>query len=172
MAYNTSTGAYTTPTGAETATTGQTIASATWNAINTDYAAAFNAITGSSGQVTFVSLLTGGPVSTGAPVVISSVSTTTVGATTGSLIILTSSVSTCFLTLPAASTYPGRWLYIKQGASPACSVSSNSSNVVLLGATAAQTVIISVSTSGQWANIQSDGTNWQVMARGNNQPPA
>ncbi len=168
MAYTPATGAYVAPTGSETATSGQTIASATWNSIHTDYAAAFNAVTGFSGQVTFVSLLTGGSLSTASPVVISSVSTTTVGNNVSSLIILTNSVSTCFLTLPAASTYPGKWLAIKHGVSPACSVSSNSSNVVLLGATAAQTVIISVSTSGQWATLQSDSLNWQIMSAGSN----
>lgn len=41
MSYNTSTGVFTDVAGATTATAGQTIASATWNSINTDYQTAF-----------------------------------------------------------------------------------------------------------------------------------
>lgn len=44
MSFDTTTGAYTAVSGAETATAGQVIASATWNAINTDYDDTFNII--------------------------------------------------------------------------------------------------------------------------------
>lgn len=44
MPINTQTGVYTPVAGSESATAGQTIASATWNAINTDYQAALTTI--------------------------------------------------------------------------------------------------------------------------------
>lgn len=67
----------------------------------------------------------------------------------------------CTLTLPAASSYSGRWIYVKTLA--AQTVVSASSNVAPLTSATAGTAILSAS-SGKWANLQSDGTNWIVMA--------
>lgn len=64
------------------------------------------------------------------------------------------------LTMLAASSYYGRWLSVKQIA--AFAVSSASSNVVPLGSTTAGTAILSG--AGKWAILQSDGTNWIIMA--------
>lgn len=65
------------------------------------------------------------------------------------------------LTLLAAATYPGRWLHIKTIA--AQTVVSASSNVVPLVGGSAGTAILAA-TAGKWAELQSDGTNWIVMA--------
>jgi hypothetical protein len=65
------------------------------------------------------------------------------------------------LTLLAAGTYPGRWLTIKTIA--AQTVVSATSNVVPLIGGAAGTAILAA-TAGKWAALQSDGTNWIIMA--------
>ncbi len=65
------------------------------------------------------------------------------------------------LTLLSASTYTGRILYIKNIA--AQTVNSASSNVVPVAGGAAGTAILAA-TAGKWAVLQSDGTNWQIMA--------
>lgn len=67
------------------------------------------------------------------------------------------------LTLQAASGYPGRWLYLKTIA--AFTVISASSNVAPINSATAGTAILA-GTAGKWANLQSDGTNWVVMATG------
>ena len=65
------------------------------------------------------------------------------------------------LTLQAASSYSGRMLYVKTIA--AQTVVSASSNVVPLAGGAAGTAILAA-TAGKWAILQSDGTNWIIMA--------
>jgi hypothetical protein len=65
------------------------------------------------------------------------------------------------LTLVAASSVPGQWLYVKTIA--AQTVVSASSNVVPLTGGAAGTAILSAS-AGKWAALQSDSTNWIIMA--------
>jgi len=65
------------------------------------------------------------------------------------------------LTLQAASSYPGRILYVKTIA--AQTVVSASSNVVPRTSATAGTAILSA-TAGSWAMLQSDGTNWVIMA--------
>lgn len=65
------------------------------------------------------------------------------------------------LTLLAASSYSGRWLLVKTIA--AQTVVSASSNVVPLAGGAAGTAILAA-TAGKWAWLQSDGTNWVIMA--------
>jgi hypothetical protein len=64
-------------------------------------------------------------------------------------------------TLPSASTFIGRWLYIKNIAVQ--TVTSASSNVVPLAGGAASTALLS-NVAGKWAILQSDGTNWNIMA--------
>ena len=67
---------------------------------------------------------------------------------------------TCTVTLPAAASFSGRVLHIKTIA--AQTVVSASSNVVPLVGGAAGTDILAA-TAGKWAELQSDGTNWQIM---------
>lgn len=61
------------------------------------------------------------------------------------------------------STNTGRWLYIKTVT--ANTVVSASSDIVPIDGTAAGTAILPA-TAGAWAALQSNGTNWVVMARG------
>lgn len=65
------------------------------------------------------------------------------------------------LTLPAAGTFIGAWFHAKTIAAQA--VNSASSNVVPLAGGAAGTAILAA-TAGKWASLQSDGTNWIIMA--------
>jgi hypothetical protein len=83
----------------------------------------------------------------------------TVDPSYGSLIINGS--GTVVLTLPAASSYSGKEIMIKNIANQL--VQSASSNVVPLAGGAAGTAMIT-NTAGKWCLIQSDGTNWQIMA--------
>lgn len=103
-------------------------------------------------QVSCTALATGSPATKTA-------ATYTVLATDTSLILNGSATIT--LTLPAAATYPGRWLCLKNIA--AFTVVSASSNVVPQAGGAAATAIIAA-TAGKWASLQSDGTNWQIMS--------
>lgn len=64
-------------------------------------------------------------------------------------------------TLPSASGNIGRIIYVKTIAAQA--VNSASSNVVPIGSATAATAILAA-TAGKWAQLQSDGTNWVVMA--------
>lgn len=72
--------------------------------------------------------------------------------------------SDCVLTLPSASTYIGRILYILNYQT-SFQVVSGSSDVIPIGGGSAQTVIIP-SITGKWATLVSDGTNWLVMQNG------
>lgn len=64
------------------------------------------------------------------------------------------------LTLPAASSYSGRILFVKN--ITANSVTSATANVVPIGSATAGTPIL-VATIGKFAMLQSDGTNWITM---------
>lgn len=68
--------------------------------------------------------------------------------------------STCTVTLPAASSNTGRELTFKN--TQAQTLVSASSNVVGLAGGAAATAILAAST-GDWATLVSDGTNWIIM---------
>lgn len=57
----------------------------------------------------------------------------------------------------------GRWLYIKTIAANA--VNSASSNIVPINSATPGTAILPA-TAGAWALLQSDGTNWVIMAKG------
>jgi hypothetical protein len=92
---------------------------------------------------------------------ITSTSTTrTIGAAEGSSIF--NSASTITATLPAAASFPGRWWHAKTISTGA--VNSASSNIVPRAGGAAGTAIIAAGTAGLWAILQSDGTNWVIMA--------
>jgi hypothetical protein len=68
--------------------------------------------------------------------------------------------STCTVTLPTASANTGRELTFKNY--QAQTLVSASSNVVALAGGAAATAILAAST-GDWATLVSDGTNWIIM---------
>lgn len=68
--------------------------------------------------------------------------------------------ATITVTLPAASSWTGREVMIKNTA--AFTVVSASSNVVPLAGGAAGTAILPA-TAGAWATLVSDGTNWIIM---------
>lgn len=84
----------------------------------------------------------------------------TVAATENNLI-NNKSGSACVVTLPSASTYPGREILIKT--IQAQQTNSASSNVVPLAGGAAGTAILSAN-AGRWAKLVSNGTNWEIMA--------
>lgn len=87
-------------------------------------------------------------------------STYTVGSTDYS-IIANNAGGTLTLTLPSAGSSNGRVILIRT--IQAQTVVSASSNVVPLVGGAAGTAILAA-TAGKWAELQSDGTNWQIMA--------
>ena len=68
--------------------------------------------------------------------------------------------STCTVTLPAASTFPGRYLTFQNY--QAQTLVSASSNVVPQAGGAAGTAIL-LAVAGNWATMVSDGTNWVIM---------
>jgi hypothetical protein len=82
----------------------------------------------------------------------------TVAATDSALIF--NGAGTITLTLPAASSFPGRWLYVKTIA--AFSLVSASANVKPIGSNTAGTAILGP-LAGKAALLQSDGTNWVVI---------
>ena len=68
--------------------------------------------------------------------------------------------STCTVTLPAASTFPGRYLTFQNY--QAQTLVSASSNVVPRAGGAVGTAIL-LAVAGNWATMVSDGTNWVIM---------
>jgi hypothetical protein len=73
--------------------------------------------------------------------------------------------STCVVTLPAASSWVGREVTIKN--MQAQLVNSASSNVVPIDGTVAGTAIL-LAVVGNWATMVSDGTNWVIMQQAAN----
>jgi hypothetical protein len=73
--------------------------------------------------------------------------------------------STCTVTLPAASSWTGRSVVIKN--MQAQLVNSASSNVVPLDSTTTGTAIL-LGVVGNWATLVSDGTNWVIMQAASN----
>lgn len=69
--------------------------------------------------------------------------------------------SSCTATLPTASLWPGRELWIKT--TVAFTTVSASSNVVPRAGGAAGTAILA-GVTGTWARLKSDATNWVIMA--------
>lgn len=78
---------------------------------------------------------------------------------TDSTIIQTTAAST--YTLPAAASFPGRKLHLVTQFAGA--VISNASNVVPIAGGAAGTAILAA-TAGKYALLQSNGTNWLIVA--------
>ena len=105
-------------------------------------------------------LTVAGPISLAAPTTVNN-STYTVAATDSSLIFTTTADT---VTLPTASSFPGRFLYLKEGTTPVA-VTSNASNVVPQTTAAAGTAVLPA-TAGAYAVLQSDGTNWIIMESG------
>lgn len=79
--------------------------------------------------------------------------------TDGSLIFNVAGTHT--LTLLTAASFPGRRVRVRTIAAQL--VNSASSNVVPLVGGAAGAAILAA-TAGRWADLESDGTNWQIMA--------
>ena len=73
--------------------------------------------------------------------------------------------STCTVTLPTASLWPGRYLTFKN--MQAQLLVSASSNVVPIDSTSAGTAIL-LAVVGNWATMVSDGTNWIIMQQAAN----
>ena len=71
----------------------------------------------------------------------------------------------CTVTFPAASSWTGRQITIKN--MQAQLVNSASSNVVPIDSTSAGTAIL-LGVVGNWATLLSDGTNWVIMAQASN----
>jgi hypothetical protein len=71
----------------------------------------------------------------------------------------------CTVTFPAASSWSGRQITIKN--MQAQLVNSASSNVVPIDSTSAGTAIL-LGVVGNWATLLSDGTNWVIMAQASN----
>jgi hypothetical protein len=86
-------------------------------------------------------------------------STYTVG--TADFSIIANASGTLTLTLPSPGLSFGRLLWVRTIA--AQTVVSAGSNVVPLVGGSAGTAILA-GTAGKWALLQSDGTNWQIMA--------
>ena len=105
---------------------------------------------GANGQITATTLGTNAPTTkTG--------NYTTVAADSSLIFNGTGSIT---LTLPTASSFSGRWLYLKNVA--AFTVVSASSNVVpLIGGAAGTAILLGV--QGSWCALQSDGVNWIKM---------
>jgi hypothetical protein len=102
-------------------------------------------------------LTVNGAVGYNAPITVTD-ATHTVATTTNWII--ANRAGTVTLTLPAAASFTGRILTVKNV--QAQTVISASSDVVPIGSTSAGTAILSA-TAGKFATIVSDGTNWIVM---------
>lgn len=116
-----------------------------------------------AGSVTYATINANGVQSNGylgcAPPVTKTGTSGTIAASDCSVIFNASGTYTA--TLPAPATYPGRILYVKSIAAQI--VNSASSNVVPRTTAVAGTAILA-SGAGNWAQLQSDGTNWIVMS--------
>lgn len=77
--------------------------------------------------------------------------------------VINNKASACIVTLPAASSYPGRAVTFQNY--QAFTLTSASSNVVPLGGGAAATAIL-LGVAGNWATLVSNGTNWVIMQAG------
>jgi hypothetical protein len=73
--------------------------------------------------------------------------------------------ATCTVTLPTASSWPGRQVTFKN--MQAFTLVSASSNVVPIDSTSAGTAIL-LGVVGNWAKVVSDGTNWVITEQAPN----
>jgi len=107
-----------------------------------------------------VPIANGGTGLTVRPTVVTKVADFTLADTEG-WVINNKSGSTCTVTLPAASSAPGRVVTFKNLQTQ--TLVSASSNVAPIGSATPGTAILAA-TVGAWATLVSDGTNWVVMA--------
>lgn len=115
--------------------------------------AKFNGTAANHGNLEIV-----GSFGTRAPVTLTGTSGT-VTAVQGSVIVNASGAFT--ITLPAAASYSGHWIWVKSIAAQV--IASATSNVVPRAGGAAGTALLA-SGAGNWCHLQSDGTNWITMA--------
>ena len=125
-------------------------------AANTLFAIDANGNTSIGLPATNTKLAVSGPIALQQPSTINA-ATYTVAANDSSLIFTTLN---CTVTMPAAASYPGRILYVKNVT--ANTVTSSASNIVPLIGGAASTPIL-LATAGKFAMLQSDGSNWITM---------
>lgn len=110
------------------------------------------------GSTTNLTKLTvNGPVAVASPTAVTASTYTVLAA---DAVIIFSTSATCTVTLPAAASYPGRILNVINRNAQA--INSASSNVVSTTGTTSTTILSN--TSGKWAILQSNGTNWLVLA--------
>jgi len=87
--------------------------------------------------------------------------TSTYSVVEGDHTIIANFAGTITMTLPSASSYTGRKLQFLTYTNN--TVVSASSNVVPITGGSAATAILA-GTAGKWANLQSDGTSWRIVA--------
>jgi hypothetical protein len=133
-----------------TATGSITFTSGTINGISV------GATTPSTGA--FTSLAATGAITAHAPVTVTAVTYTVL---TTDFFIIFNPTAACAVTLPAAASFSGRILNIKN--TSAFAVTSASANVVPRVGGAAATALLAA-TAGTWACLVSDGTNWITMS--------
>ncbi len=80
--------------------------------------------------------------------------------TTNDSSLIIDTIANCNLVMPAAATYPGRILYIKNIA--ARSVNSTSANIKPIDSNTSANSILT-NTAGKFAMLQSDGADWVIM---------
>jgi len=78
-------------------------------------------------------------------------------------IVFNAAATTATITLLSASLHPGRPLRVKTVTT--CTLISSTSNVVPITSTTAGTAILGA-TTGAWAELISNGSNWITMAKG------
>lgn len=119
------------------------------------------AITGTSLDVGSGVIATTTTVSSGSQILGIATKTNDYVVTTSDYSIICNKGSTLTLTLLSAASNTGRTLLVRT--IQAFTVVSASANVVPLAGGAAGTAILAA-TAGKWALLQSDGSNWQIMA--------
>ena len=101
-----------------------------------------------------------GPIGRAVPVTETGTSHTVAAGTTH---LICNNSGTVTVTLPSASTFTGRELYIKNIDGTATVVSASSNVVPSTSATAGTAIL--PATDGAWAFLVSDGSNWIIMAQ-------
>ncbi len=121
----------------------------------------FNNISGDVKDVLVVrpdSLSVQGNISTPPPI---TVTTTTYSVPINVTTLIFNTANNCTVALPAPSRNIGRWLYVKN-IQPR-TISSSLTNVLPLANNTPTTTILS-NVAGRWAQLQSNGTQWVIMA--------
>ncbi len=120
-------------------------------------------ITPALGVATATSVVASGKVTANGgvwlPITTQTGSTYTVLTTDSSLI--ANFAGTITYTLPTASSFTGRVLRIRTITANTC-ISASSNVVPMVGGSAGTAIL--AATAGKWADLQSDGSNWQIMA--------